>query len=356
MQNDKENCIKKISHDAKVSVIMPNRNHGKYLHKSLGGILAQSKKIDEIIIYDDGSTDDSVDILKNYAKKNNNIKLITNDQSVGVIANLNRGLFEAEGDYILFAAADDYLYPHFIEEAIKIHQKYPESAFVCARVDLYFDESKKIKGTRPILLPSITPCFISPDKTKQSLVWGDNYFLGTVTLHRTCLLKDYGGFDDKLLSLTDSYLSRLLACKHGFCFLPQTFAFWRLHKNNYSKTTFQSKTNVENMLYALRDAVKSEGCGVFPVNYDLTLTRRIMFALLRQIIQDDMENSYELVWQLSSLVDNTKTNKYIRILITNLGPLKVIFMYIWLYYKYHPYSFYRLSIEPLRRLFLKYLV
>src|SRR5471030_1152802 len=96
-----------------LSVILPNYNHGRYLPRALDALLAQDRPADEIIVVDDGATDDSLDIVSRYAEEYPSIRALKNPKNMGVIVTLTRGLQAARGKYVYFGAADDFVMPGF---------------------------------------------------------------------------------------------------------------------------------------------------------------------------------------------------------------------------------------------------
>lgn len=101
----------------KVSVIIPVYNSQRTIKKCIDSVLNQTYNNIEIIIVNDGSSDDSYSICKNYSATHNNIKLL-NCKNSGVSKSRNRGLNVAEGDYIQFLDSDDYLYKNTIADKI----------------------------------------------------------------------------------------------------------------------------------------------------------------------------------------------------------------------------------------------
>lgn len=93
----------------KVSIIMPVYNAGKYINKSLNSIISQSLKGIEIICVNDGSTDNSLEILKEYQTKDKRIIVVDQENSGAAVAR-NKALNIAKGEFIAFIDADDY-YP-----------------------------------------------------------------------------------------------------------------------------------------------------------------------------------------------------------------------------------------------------
>lgn len=99
----------------KISVIVPVYNVAKYLERCLESILSQSFKDFEIICVNDGSTDNSLEILQQYAKKDKRIKII-NQKNSGAGYSRNIGINAALGNYLSFIDADDWIDELFLEK------------------------------------------------------------------------------------------------------------------------------------------------------------------------------------------------------------------------------------------------
>lgn len=103
----------------KVSVIIPVFNTEKYLRKCLDSVCNQTLSDIEIICVDDCSTDNSLNILKEYASKDNRIKLIEFKENKGAAVARNTGIIEAKGEYLGFIDSDDYIDQNFYENLYK---------------------------------------------------------------------------------------------------------------------------------------------------------------------------------------------------------------------------------------------
>ena len=110
-----------------VSVVVPTYNFGKYISKCVDSILKQSYDNIEIIIVNDGSTDDTKNILEELRKGNANIKVI-NKANEGVSTARNIGLEIASGEYIIFVDGDDYLSEDAVEYLVGLVDK-PKADF-----------------------------------------------------------------------------------------------------------------------------------------------------------------------------------------------------------------------------------
>lgn len=101
----------------KVSIIIPVYNGEKYINKCLKSLIGQTLKDIEIICIDDGSTDNSLEVLNSFAKKDNRIKVLTqNNSSGGVSAARNMGIKAASGEYLGFVDIDDWVDRDFFEK------------------------------------------------------------------------------------------------------------------------------------------------------------------------------------------------------------------------------------------------
>ena len=96
-----------------VSVIIPVYNTEKYLEECLKSVINQTLKVIEIICIDDGSTDNSPDILKEYSEKDGRIRIYSQTNK-GQGAARNRGIDLAKGEYVYFIDSDDFMEINFL--------------------------------------------------------------------------------------------------------------------------------------------------------------------------------------------------------------------------------------------------
>ena len=101
----------------KVSVIVPVYNAEKYLNRCVDSIISQSYNNLEIILVNDGSTDNSLLVCEEYLKKDDRIKLITQENRGAGLAR-NTGLLNAKGEFVIFVDSDDYLHNTAIEKCV----------------------------------------------------------------------------------------------------------------------------------------------------------------------------------------------------------------------------------------------
>lgn len=101
-----------------VSIIMPNYNCEKYLGETIESVINQTYKNWELIIVDDCSTDNSIQVINTYMENDNRIKLFVNEQNSGAAASRNWALREATGKWIAFLDSDDLWLPEKLEKQV----------------------------------------------------------------------------------------------------------------------------------------------------------------------------------------------------------------------------------------------
>ena len=143
-----------IKYTPRVSVIIPVYNVEKYLRECLDSIINQTLREIEIICVDDGSTDDSLKILQEYAAKDNRITVITQENQYAGVAR-NAGLAVARGEYLSFLDSDDFFEPNMLAEMYAKSAKLGLDICVCD-ADMYNDITKTYQIQR-FLYPDIIP-------------------------------------------------------------------------------------------------------------------------------------------------------------------------------------------------------
>src|SRR5206468_3510075 len=95
------------------------------------GLLDKSRCPDEIVVIDDGSTDNSWDIIQDYAGRHTCIRAYRNEKNMGAVFTVSRGLELARGDYVFASAADDCVLPGFFQKSMELLARYPQAGLCC---------------------------------------------------------------------------------------------------------------------------------------------------------------------------------------------------------------------------------
>jgi glycosyltransferase involved in cell wall biosynthesis len=114
-----------------VSAIVPNYNHASFLRQRLDSVLSQSFSVYEIIILDDCSTDNSLDVIQQYSKHPLVKHIIVNEKNSGSpFLQWQKGIELASGDWIWIAESDDYAHPDFLLEMKKLSEQFIHAGFL----------------------------------------------------------------------------------------------------------------------------------------------------------------------------------------------------------------------------------
>lgn len=133
----------------KISVIIPVYNTAKYLEKCLGSLIKQSLKDIEIICIDDGSTDNSLEILKEFAKKDARIKFLTQENQGQSVAR-NKGIKAAQGEYIGFIDSDDWADETMFEKLYNNATTYDSDVAMCS-INVFNEETGETTDKDPYM-------------------------------------------------------------------------------------------------------------------------------------------------------------------------------------------------------------
>lgn len=218
-----------------VSVILPNYNQAYYLPQCLRAILSQSVKPKELIIIDDKSTDNSVDIILELASQEPIIKVVLNEQNIGAFPSTLKACEQATGDYLFFQAADDYLLPGFFEKTLMLLEKYPQAG-LCSSLSRRINQNEDYIDTVPEA-PYISElaCYKSPQMMQNIMLKHNNWgIMPSTALFNRKMVAESRALTLEAGGYADAFLMTLLSIKHGVCFLPEELAVFRLLPGSFS--------------------------------------------------------------------------------------------------------------------------
>ena len=137
-----------------ISIIVPVYNAEKYIKRCVNSILNQSFKEWELILVDDGSSDNSGQICDDYSRQYNNI-MVLHKNNGGVSSARNTGIKNATGKYIMFCDSDDYVACEWCEVMYQAAEKH-EKTFISCEVSHVRDEKVREKHTDTCKIETIS--------------------------------------------------------------------------------------------------------------------------------------------------------------------------------------------------------
>ena len=250
-----------VSSMVKVSVILPIYNEEKYLAQCLDSICGQTLKEIEIICVDDGSTDNSTHILKDYAKKDSRITLITQENQFAGAAR-NKGMACAVGKYLSFLDADDYYAPEMLEKMVKEAEENRADIVMCRYSQCY--EGEGMEGNQS-----------DSWEFEDVFLDGHKAFSGRELLCAGIFQIAKGWAWDKLFSREFVYM--LMARAEKIVYRKEEWAVHRIRGGSLSNTKESDWQNGFVMWSMLAKELKEQG--LYEI-YEQSLINELLYFLL----------------------------------------------------------------------------
>jgi glycosyltransferase involved in cell wall biosynthesis len=215
-----------------ISVVTPNYNHGPLITKTIQSIAAQDYQPVEHIIVDDGSTDDSREIIAARAREYPLVKLIIGDRNRGAAAAMHLGTQAASGDYIMYLGADDVLPPRSLGRFHDVVKSHPDAALICGDVFFVNEQTGHSWVRRGLNLPE--PTYISPEDLIAQQRRGLNVINGGAAVVRRDLILEAEMNDTSLRWYLDFTHYNAIAYRHGVHYIPEVLHRFLVTGKNYS--------------------------------------------------------------------------------------------------------------------------
>ena len=226
----------------RISIVLPTYNRGTLIIRAIRSILYQTLGDFELIIIDDGSTDNTKILIDEFIKKDDRIKYIYQDNK-GEAAARNKGLENAKGEFIAFIDSDDEWLPDKLEKQVELffHSTYKNLGFVGCYGFIVKDNEPiegyyKLPNYRGNILEKILEsCFIlSPN---------------SILVKKEAILDKK--FDENIKVGPDWDMWIQIAQEYSFDFVPEPLFKYYVHSNNISKTTNNPKI-IKDQEYILK--------------------------------------------------------------------------------------------------------
>jgi glycosyltransferase involved in cell wall biosynthesis len=209
----------------RVSIVIPTYNRGRFLGEAVASALAQTYRDHEIIVVDDGSTDNTREIASGFPPEVRYFR----QENQGVSAARNRGIELARGEYVCFLDSDDMLLPEALEKNVSLMDKYPDAGFSYGQA-LKIDERGRlfpVQKTSPA-----GKAYLREGKEQIAhLLFRCDVRTLTALVRRRCLY-EVGLFDTKLRLHEDLDLWLRLSSKFNVGYVGEPLGKVRVHPQN----------------------------------------------------------------------------------------------------------------------------
>jgi glycosyltransferase involved in cell wall biosynthesis len=203
-----------------VSVVIPSYNYGRYLPDAIDSVIAQTFTDFEIIVVDDGSTDETPDVVRHYGER----VIYRRQENVGLAATRNNGCAIARGEYFALLDADDAWFPDKLAKQVEILNRNPDAGLVYGRMALMDGEGRPLPGVKPSQPPGETFAEIVERGTPPP---------STFLIRRRCF-EEIKRFDPSLTGMEDLDLALRLAKRYRVVHMPDLLGRYRDHADSLS--------------------------------------------------------------------------------------------------------------------------
>lgn len=261
----------------KISIILPTYNVEQYIARAIESCINQTFKDIEIIVVDDCGSDKSIDIVKEYAKKDDRIKIIHNEENLKLLRARYEGVKVANSPYIMFLDPDDYLELNACEECMKILKN--------NEIDLLFFNAFVLENNNKIerKLNFQEKCYVKKDFLKELLKTKNLFWtVWAKVIKKELYLKAVGliSLENAKINMAEDVLLYypLINISNTIFHLSKNLYNYQINNFSITKTlTLQNiKTNIQeqdNVLYLLKKMQ-------YNYNFNLTLLKLIEYFLL----------------------------------------------------------------------------
>ena len=221
-----------------VSVVMPAFNAASFLADSVASVAAQTHRAVELLIVDDGSSDDTVRVAQELAARDQRVRVIRSPRHVGTSAARNLALDALRGDYVCFLDADDAFLPNKIEMQVAFLRANPSYGLVFSDVYHSYANLQPIRLYRTGVPPLSFP----------ELLTLRNWFAPIVPMLTRSLVQCVGPFDENLVPAEDWDYWIRCAQVTSFGYLPGPVAIYREHLDQTSRQSDRIRIAQERLI------------------------------------------------------------------------------------------------------------
>lgn len=217
----------------KVTIVMPVYNSQRFLEKAVESVLNQTYMDFELLIIDNASTDNSLEIAKNFS--DNRIKILKNDSNMGVAYTRNRGIREAKGEYIALMDSDDITTSFRIEKEVEFLDNNPDIIVVGGCMQMIDEEGNPLGPMIPQLL--------NPNYIKAFMILNNTMVNGSTMFRKKIVIENNILYLDKQYGVEDYRFWCELLQFGEFANINELFLYYRIVNTGLSIENIKNKEN-----------------------------------------------------------------------------------------------------------------
>jgi glycosyltransferase involved in cell wall biosynthesis len=239
------------------TVVIPNFNHGHLIRRAVASCFLDHCRPDRILILDDGSTDNSLEVIKDLQSGfPAHIDVLAFQKNRGVSFVLSDSLNYVETEYVVYRAADDVFLPGFFDRSLKLLQAHRSAGLAIGDVG-YFRESPETLVIEKLGFPLSDEYFEPEVLTK---IWPDASLLhGFSIAYRASSLREVGGFKTDLLEYSDLFATLAVAQRFGLIYLRGVLSAVFLAHSTYGNKRKNDESHISEICRVMWGHIQGRG-------------------------------------------------------------------------------------------------
>ena len=298
-----------------VTVGIPTYNREHLVGNAIRSVLAQSYSNVEVIVSDNNSADSTLDVLKEFEA--HNIKIVSNESNLGMVANWNRCLQLAEGDFFILLPDDDSLESNAVSELLAAVQS---SEVVASYGDVSLQQANGLKARRSVFTPP-------KEESLESFLFGVFKFkraaYPSVTLFHTEKIRAVGGYPEAVGGATDLGLLIKLSYFGFVSYVDKSLAFYESHEESESFTV-RSLETYRKLLFIL----VSQDVNPAIIEEFSRYSRAILISRGRRAARLGMQKEGEVILEELRHFSQSPSDFLLVFLVSSLGKVKMGRMFL----------------------------
>lgn len=294
----------------KISVIIPVYNASPFLDMFVNSLINQTIKDVEFIFINDGSLDNSFEIIEEYSKKDNRIKLY-NQKNNGVSSARNKGISVSKGEYLAFLDPDDYIEFDMLEKMYNLARKYDYDVVICNYIEHNLNENIEKKKDIFSLNKRKENNIIK--EVRKELITTQSYGYVWNRIYKKSILKDNNiNFCENISMREDLMFSlKIFRYAKSVGYMDNYFYHYFIRKNSAISKIHYNLYDMTNEIYqetlkCISEWVKNDNKYIESINF---LYSSMFFDFSYNLINENRPYSY-MIKKIDSIIKNPIFNKY----------------------------------------------
>lgn len=243
---------------ATLGMLMPNYNHAKHLKKAFHEIRLQTPPLDQVVVVDDGSTDNSRQLIKEWAGESPQNQAVYLSRNVGVNTAVSEAFQLIQTDYFCGRSVDDMVFLEYTDKISAVLAAHPETGLVCFQ-ELKCDvaHAQQFFGMQ---IANVVTSF-TPEEAEAAL--RRNYIWDPCAAMKTEEFRKVQHSDWRMRWIQALHIADVIALRRGFCYIPEPLVVYNMREGSFSDGGSDRFRHGEAFIASARDLASDDKADIF---------------------------------------------------------------------------------------------